>query len=167
MSSTRIFLSLGSNLGDRLGFLRRSLEELGTAGVQTVRCSSIYETEPLLIREQPKFLNQVCEVVTLLPPEDLLRACLTIEEALGRRRTIPKGPREIDIDILFYQDRIIEKSELMIPHPGLYSRRFVLVPLAEIAPDFVDPRTGMKVRELLQASGDLSEVQLYQEGKAG
>ncbi len=161
MKSNLVFLSLGSNLGDRLGLLRRSVEELNKAGVRTVHCSSIYETEPLLVHEQPHFLNQVCEAATAWPPEELLRACLTIEEALGRRRTTPKGPREIDIDILFYGDRVIAETDLVVPHPGLYSRKFVLVPLAEIAPDFGDPKTGMKVWELLRACGDTSEVRVY------
>lgn len=156
-----IFLGLGSNLGDRLGFLHSSLEKLETKGIRVVSCSSVYETEPLLVRDQPRFLNQVCEVASSLSPRGLLHLCLEVETILGRHRTIPKGPREIDLDILFFGDRLIEDPELVIPHPGLYSRNFVLVPLAEIAPDFVDPRTGKTVKQLLRASEDSSGVRVY------
>ncbi len=156
-----IFLGLGSNLGNRLDFLRRSAQELDRAGVRVTCSSSVYQTEPLLVRDQPEFLNQVCEVNTTLPPRDLLRVCLDIERILGRQRTVPKGPREIDIDILFYSEHVVDNPELSIPHPGLYARKFVLVPLAEIAPEFVDPRTGRSVQQLLQACGDTSDVRVY------
>ncbi len=156
-----IFLGLGSNLGDRLEFLRRSVEELEKAGIRLVCRSSVYETEPLFVRDQPEFLNQACEVDTSLPPWDLLRICLDIEQFLGRQRTIPKGPRELDIDILFCGERLIEESRLVIPHPGVYARKFVLVPLAEIAPDFIDPRTGKSVQQLLRECEDTSQVRVY------
>jgi len=161
MRRNGIFLGLGSNLGDRLEFLRRSVEELEKAGIRLVCRSSVYETEPLFVRDQPEFLNQACEVDTSLPPWDLLRICLDIEQFLGRQRTIPKGPRELDIDILFCGERLIEESRLVIPHPGVYARKFVLVPLAEIAPDFIDPRTGKSVQQLLRECEDTSQVRVY------
>jgi 2-amino-4-hydroxy-6-hydroxymethyldihydropteridine diphosphokinase len=141
------FLSLGSNLGDREALLKDALQRLQTAGVRVVRQSSIQETEPQDLREQPWFLNMAVEVETELLPLELLAAIRKIETEMGRQRTIPKGPRTIDIDILFYANLIIDTPDLEIPHPRLTERSFVLDPLSEIAPDLRHPVTGQSIRE--------------------
>jgi 2-amino-4-hydroxy-6-hydroxymethyldihydropteridine diphosphokinase len=146
----RVFLSLGSNLGDRLSRLAAAVDLLrGT--LEDLRVSSIFETEPLYLLEQPKFYNIVVSGTTRLPPRDLLHRVLAIEAGLGRNRTgaVPKGPRPIDIDILLYGARVVEEMDLRIPHPGLPERRFVLAPLAELAPDLRDPVTGQAYAKLL------------------
>ena len=142
-----VFLSLGSNLGDREAFLNDALERLEAAGVRTVRRSSIHETEPQDFRDQPWFLNMAVEVETDLAPLALLGTIQKIEAEMGRQRSIPKGPRTIDIDILFYANLVIATPELEIPHPRLTERRFVLDPLSEIAPDLMHPVTGKTVSE--------------------
>jgi 2-amino-4-hydroxy-6-hydroxymethyldihydropteridine diphosphokinase len=141
------FLSLGSNLGDREALLKDALQRLEAAGVRVVRKSSIHKTEPQDLREQPWFLNMAVEVETELLPLELLAAIRTIETEMGRQRTIPKGPRTIDIDILFYGNLIIATRDLEIPHPRLTQRSFVLDPLSEIAPDLRHPVTGQSIRE--------------------
>jgi 2-amino-4-hydroxy-6-hydroxymethyldihydropteridine diphosphokinase len=146
---TTAYLSLGSNLGDRTANLRQALEYLATAGGEVVRRSSIYETEPQELREQPWFLNQVVEIRTTLSPPELLACIREIERELGRQRAIAKGPRTIDIDILIYGDAIVDTPELQIPHPRLAERRFVLQPLAELAPDLQHPKTSRTVSEML------------------
>jgi 2-amino-4-hydroxy-6-hydroxymethyldihydropteridine diphosphokinase len=141
------FLSLGSNLGDREALLNQAIERLQAAGVRTVRRSTIHETEPQDYRDQPWFLNMAVEVETDLAPLALLATIQQIEAEMGRQRTVPKGPRTIDIDILFYANLIIATPELEVPHPRLTERRFVLDPLSEIAPDLRHPVTGQSVRE--------------------
>ena len=141
------FLSLGSNLGDRAALLNTSLNRLETEGVRVARRSSIHETEPQDYLNQPKFLNIAVQVETDLTALELLAAIQKIETEMGRQRTIPKGPRTIDIDILFYANEIIATPDLEIPHPRLTERRFVLDPLSEIAPDLHHPATGQTVRE--------------------
>ncbi len=145
----RIYLSLGSNLGDREAHLRAAIAELGPAGVRVLRQSSIYETEPQDVPEQPWFLNLVVEAETELAPEELLASLVAIETRLGRRRTQPRGPREIDLDILLYDDAVLKTPSLEIPHPRLAARRFVLEPLAELVPDLRLPVTDRMVREML------------------
>ena len=145
------FFSLGSNLGDREASLNDALERLEAAGVRTVRRSSIHETEPQDYHDQPWFLNMAVEVETDLAPLALLATTQKIEAEMGRQRTIPKGPRTIDIDILFYANLVIATPELEIPHPRLTERRFVLDPLSEIVPDLVHPITGKSVREVQAA----------------
>jgi 2-amino-4-hydroxy-6-hydroxymethyldihydropteridine diphosphokinase len=145
------FLSLGSNLGDRAALLSEALHRLETAGVHLVRRSSIHETEPQDYLDQPRFLNMAVEVETDLTPQALLAAIQKIETEMGRQRTIPKGPRTIDIDILFYASQIISTPNLEIPHPHLTERHFVLDPLQEIAPDFRHPVTAQTVSELRTA----------------
>jgi 2-amino-4-hydroxy-6-hydroxymethyldihydropteridine diphosphokinase len=146
---TTAYLSLGSNLGDRAANLRQALEYLAIAGGEVVRRSSIYETEPQELREQPWFLNQVVEIGTTLSAPELLARIGEIERDLGRQRMIAKGPRTIDIDILFYGEAIVDTPELQIPHPRLAERRFVLQPLAELAPDLRHPKTSRTVSEML------------------
>ena len=143
-----VYLALGGNLGDREKNLREALERLA-AFVRIERVSSIYETEPVGVREQPWFLNQVITGTTTLAPVDLLRRIKRIEIDMGRSEGIRFGPRPIDIDILFY-DRLIQLSPaLTIPHPRLHERAFVLEPLVEIAPNLVHPRLRVRVRDLL------------------
>ena len=156
-----IYLSLGSNLGDREAQLQKALEKLHPKGILLVKESSIYETEPVDVSGQPDFLNLVCQVETVLEPESLLEACQKIESEMGRRRRETKGARNIDIDILFYGRRIVEKPFLKIPHPAWQRRNFVLVPLAEIAPDFRDPVSDHTVQAIQQQSCDDSQVTPY------
>ncbi len=156
-----IYLSLGSNLGDRKAHLRKALEKLQDKGVLLVQESSIYETEPVDVPDQPDFLNLVCQVKTQLEPEALLAACQEIESEMGRLRGKIKGARNIDIDILFYGRQRIEKPFLRIPHLSLQQRNFVLIPLAEIAPDFRDPVTDKTVHELRWRSPDGARVTPY------
>ena len=144
-------LSLGSNLGDRAGHLRRARELLQAAGMRLLRESSIYETAPRDFLAQPWFLNQVVEIETELFPRQLLSKLLRIERTMGRRRLVAKGPRTIDIDILLLGEVRMRAPGLQIPHPRLHKRRFVLEPLAELAPDLRHPQTGRTVREMLGA----------------
>ena len=155
-----VYLALGANLGDREKNLRDALAQIRTF-VQITRVSSIYETEPWGVREQPWFLNLVCVGTTTLSPVDLLRHAKKIENEMGRAEGIRFGPRPIDIDILFY-DNVIELSPaLTIPHPRLHERAFVLVPLAEIAPDLVHPRFRVTIRALLARLESTDGVHLY------
>lgn len=148
----KAYLSLGSNVGDRERHLRRAIELLESPDLQVTRRSSVYETEPRDLLHQPWFLNAVAEVETTLFPMQLLHWILKIEKEMGRRRTVPKGPRSIDIDILLYGNFAISTSVLRVPHPRLAERRFVLEPLAELAPDLRHPIGRKTVRELLGAT---------------
>jgi 2-amino-4-hydroxy-6-hydroxymethyldihydropteridine diphosphokinase len=143
-----VYLSLGSNLGDRGANLRAALERLAEAG--TVKATScFYETEPVDFRDQPWFLNCAVALETGKTPRDLLALALAIEEGMGRRRTRDKGPRIIDIDILLFGNRVIDEPGLKIPHPAMHERRFVLEPLAEIAPAVMHPTIHKTARQLL------------------
>jgi 2-amino-4-hydroxy-6-hydroxymethyldihydropteridine diphosphokinase len=147
-----VYLSLGSNVGDREANLRAALERLPAAGVRVTRISPIYETEPVEFTEQRWFLNLVAEAETELFPMQLLARLKRIERALGRIRTVPKGPRTLDIDILLYGQAVVRSADLEIPHPRMAERRFVLAPLADLAPGLRHPVTRQTVRETLEAA---------------
>jgi 2-amino-4-hydroxy-6-hydroxymethyldihydropteridine diphosphokinase len=145
------FLGLGSNVGDREAQLREAVKLLESDEVRVLRRSSLYETAPQEMLDQPWFLNAVVQVETTFFPMQLLARVRQIERDMGRRRVTPKGPRNIDIDILFYGRVVIATAELEVPHPRIGERRFVLDPLAEIAPDFRHPLTGKTANEMLNA----------------
>ena len=135
----RAYLGLGSNLGDRADYLKKAVEALASSGIKIEAISRIYETEPWGVEEQPEFWNQVVEVETILEPLELLHVCQEIEQRLGRERHEHWGPRTIDIDLLIYDNRFSKSEELMLPHPFLEERAFVLTPLREIAPALILP----------------------------
>jgi 2-amino-4-hydroxy-6-hydroxymethyldihydropteridine diphosphokinase len=153
-----VYLSLGSNRGDRLGHLQQALERLTREGVLLRRVSSFYKTQPVGFASQPWFLNCVAEGETDLMPLRLLRTCQAVERQLGRRPGVCNGPRPIDIDILLYADAVLQSSALTIPHPRLGERRFVLVPLRDLAPQVRHPVTRQTVLEMLQQTEDRSQV---------
>jgi len=148
----RIYLSLGSNLGDRVQHLARALEQLAAPDLHVLRSSPIYETEPVDYANQGWFLNLVVEAETTLFPKQLLHRTQRIERDLGRIRTIPKGPRTLDIDILFYAQSTVRTPELEIPHPRVAERRFVLAPLADLSPALRHPVTHKTVAQMLDAA---------------
>jgi 2-amino-4-hydroxy-6-hydroxymethyldihydropteridine diphosphokinase len=153
--SSGIFLGLGSNIGDRFANLKNAIDFLD---LNTEVASSIYETDPVEYLNQPRFLNQVIKVDTALRPLELLSWCHKVEQKLGRTREIYKGPRTIDIDLLFYNDEVIESSILTLPHPGIPHRKFVLIPMDEIAPNFIHPVLKCSMHELLEQVKDNSAV---------
>lgn len=162
MSASKIaYFSLGSNVGDRAQHLARAVEALRSAGIRPRRQSSLYLTEPVGGIEQRPFLNCALEAETTRLPLELLRQVQRLEWALGRRRLVRLGPRLIDIDILLYGSSIVRLPELVIPHPCLAERRFVLVPLNEIAPGLRHPLLHLSVAEMLAATRDRSAVRRW------
>lgn len=145
-----VYLSLGSNVGGREAQLLGALARLGALG-RVVTVSSFYETEPVEFTDQAWFLNCAAALETSLNPSQLINAILRIEEDMGRKRLQKKGPRSIDIDILLFGDKLVDSQELTIPHPAMHQRRFVLEPLAEIAPEARHPVVKKTIRELLNA----------------
>ncbi len=153
-----VYLSLGSNVGDRVGHIRQAIERLNERGVEVRRVSSLYKTEPVDFRPQPWFVNCAVEAATELLPRRLLNTLQGIERSLGRRPGVPKGPRPIDIDILLYENAVIRAHDLVIPHPRLSERRFVLLPLRELDAGLRDPVTQRTVAEMLHETPDSSQV---------
>jgi 2-amino-4-hydroxy-6-hydroxymethyldihydropteridine diphosphokinase len=149
------WLSLGSNLGERQDNLREALEKLSSSGeIEVLRVSSLYETKPVGYTDQPDFLNLVAEIATTLEPHALLRRCLEVENEMGRMREERWGPRLIDLDVLLYGDLVIDNEELVLPHPLMLERAFVLVPLLELAPELAMPDGRRIVGSLEELPGE-------------
>jgi 2-amino-4-hydroxy-6-hydroxymethyldihydropteridine diphosphokinase len=159
------YIAAGSNLDDRVAHLHSGTEGMQRAGVFPRRASSIYETEPVGYADQPWFLNMVIEAETDMSPDRLLETCLAIERSAGRVRTFRDAPRTLDLDILLIDRLIVDKAGLKVPHPRLSARRFVLEPLAELAPDLEHPVLRKTIRALLATCPDTSQVRLYSPGR--
>lgn len=160
-NAARVVLSLGANLGDRRTTLQHAVNVLRIEAFGgEIHCSSVYETEPVGYREQPAFYNIACAGETFLTPSELFAVCRSIERRLGRRERPRWHEREIDIDILLYDNIIFADELLQIPHPRMLERAFVLIPAAEIVPEMQHPVTGTTLRELASNCGDKAEVKL-------
>ena len=161
-SATTVYLGLGSNLGDRIDNLFRTISLLKRP-LKVIRMSSVYETTPVGVPEQADFLNMVIEVQTHIAPADLLRLLKGIEQIIGRGKAGSNQPRLIDIDILLYGDRRVDTPELVIPHPRMAKRAFVLVPLSELAPRFKEPKSRKTIEALLASLGPVHGVTKYKD----
>ena len=161
MAETTVYLSLGSNVGEREANLRAAIAALAAAGVRVTRVSAFYETEPVDYVEQAWFLNCVVQGETEAAALELLRALREIETRMGSKKLVAKGPRLIDMDILLYGQETIDTPELQVPHPRMHLRRFVLVPLTEVAPDVAHPRLKMIAAQLLEQTPDRSVVRQF------
>jgi 2-amino-4-hydroxy-6-hydroxymethyldihydropteridine diphosphokinase len=161
MTSTIVYLSLGSNVGNREANLRAAIAAFPPAGVRVTQVSSIYETQPVDYLEQAWFLNSVVEGQTQVPALELLRGLRGIETRMGSKKEFPKGPRLVDIDILLYGDETIDTPELQVPHPRMTQRRFVLAPLSEIAPRLRHPSWSGNVAQMLADTSDQSDVRIF------
>jgi len=159
MKMYRVFLGLGSNVGEREKFLNRAVGELKRIhDTKVVWASSVYETDPVGKTDQPKFLNAAVEIETPLAPDKLYTEVKAIEQRLGRTASERWGPREIDVDLLLYDGLVYQDERVTVPHPEMEKRKFVLVPLKEIAPDLVHPISGMTMEELVAACKDPGKV---------
>jgi len=162
---SEVFLGLGSNIGDRQKYLSLAIDHLkNSPSIEIIKKSSVFETEPLYNKDQNYFYNMAVEIRTSLKAEELLTLCKNIEQKMGRdQQFIRNGPRNIDIDIEFFNMKVIEKKNLTIPHSGLYERRFVLEPLLEISGDFKCPVTGKTIKQLLKECPDSGKVRRVEE----
>ena len=159
MPTRLIFIGLGSNQGDRAGHLGRAIEALHGRGLGTLLISSLHRTDPVEVIDQEEFLNQVVGCETALSPEQILEVSLLVEQSMGRQRTRDKGPRRIDLDLLLAGEDVREEAALKVPHPRMHLRRFVLVPLVEIAPAAWHPVLRTTAAELLRICPDRSRVE--------
>lgn len=156
-----VYFGLGSNLGNRLENLKRAVAMLAQAhGLSDFEASRVYETEPWGLVDQPPFLNCVIRASTILEPAEILRTARSVEDALGRERSVRWGPRTIDIDILIVDDLTVETEELVIPHPRMWERAFVLIPLMDLAPDMITPE-GASLARRLESLGGTEGVRLF------
>lgn len=147
----KVYVGIGSNLGDREFLIRKAVESLrDLPRTQVIRVSSLYDTDPVGETEQPPFLNAVAWIETELPPRELLWQMLLIEKRMGRVRSRRWGPRPIDLDLLFYDEQITDEPDLIVPHPEAHRRAFVLLPLSELDPEFRHPATGETIRRMIQ-----------------
>jgi 2-amino-4-hydroxy-6-hydroxymethyldihydropteridine diphosphokinase len=153
-----VYILLGGNEGDREARLQQAVQQINAQCGPVVQQSSVYETAAWGLEDQPDFLNQAICIRTLLSPQELLQKTLAIEKAMGRHRVVKWGQRTIDIDIIFYGEQIVQEEQLVIPHPMMQDRRFVLAPLHEIAPNLVHPVLHKTVRQLLDECPDKLEV---------
>jgi 2-amino-4-hydroxy-6-hydroxymethyldihydropteridine diphosphokinase len=158
------YISIGSNLGDRAENLNRAVAHLDGSDLTVTEVSPFYSTEPVGFQDQPWFLNAAVSLETDLSPMELLKRCRQIEDTMGRVRTFRDAPRTVDLDILLFGNRIIDRPDLQIPHPRMAERRFVLKPLSRIAPEAIHPVLGKDIRSLLAACPDTSAVLLYRLG---
>ncbi len=158
----KVYLLLGGNLGDRLLYLQQARERIAAQVGQLTRSSKLYETAAWGKTDQPAFLNQVLEVQTAQTPAQVLQSINAVEQQLGRVRQEHWGARVIDIDILFYDNLVLQSQRLTIPHPQLHLRRFTLLPLAELTPDLVHPVLGESIKQLLADCGDALKVQVFE-----
>ncbi len=149
-----VYIGIGSNVGDRVAFCQQAIRQLFSPDIAIRKVSSLYETEPMEYLRQGWFYNAVVAVETTLAPLPLLKQCQEIERQLGKKIAMEKGPRTIDLDLLFYQDQIIQEPSLTVPHPSALQRHFVLIPMAEIAPDFVPPTVDQTIRAILEGMPD-------------
>lgn len=164
---SRAYLSLGANMGDRKDSLDEAHRRLNDSpGISVIKVSAYYETDPVGGPPQEKFLNAAMEIETTLSPEALLKRCLEVEAAMGRRRGVHWGPRVIDIDILIYDGQVIDSPTLKVPHPMMHLRRFVLEPLVELAPGLLHPPSGRTVSQLLSDLPETSSEESGNETKA-
>jgi len=155
-----VFIGLGTNVGDRCAYLTAALAALGSL-VTIHQCSSVYETEPLGYGSQPWFLNMVVKATTLHQPQQLLQELKALEQRMGRTPTFRNGPRCIDLDLLLFDDLVLRDHDLTLPHPRIHERKFVLVPMCEIAPDVLHPVFGMTMRQLLASLSSTAQVTVW------
>ncbi|MCX8044460.1 MAG: 2-amino-4-hydroxy-6-hydroxymethyldihydropteridine diphosphokinase [Desulfobacterota bacterium] len=160
MNQHAVYIGIGTNVGNRSEYLTTAIRELN-AVVNIHACSSVYETEPLGYTNQPWFLNMVVKAYTDKAPHRLLRELKAIELSMGRKPTLPNGPRCIDLDLLLFDDILLHDKDLTLPHPRIPERKFVLVPLCEIASDVVHPELRKTFRELLSALSNGAQVRLW------